>query len=423
MPMNFNNFLMKNRKIISYIQEKSQSRFGRILILTGARQTGKTTLVKKAFPKYEYISIEDPVIRKTYLSLTAPQWAKLHPAALLDEVQKEPRIIESIKAAYDQFDEPHYVLLGSSQLLLMEKVRESLAGRCSIIELYPLTLPELQTKSWNDAVPDSLFQQLLKNEETDYLPSFFLDKCRSEKLIAFAHYLKYGGFPAISDDGINEDEKFEWLYNYVRTYLERDIRDLASFRDLEPFIKLQQYLALNTGNLINASSIAKQLGINIKTVQRYIKYFEISYQAIVLPAWSRNQNKRLVKTSKAHYIDQGIIQAILHKRGGMTGNEFESAMIAEIFKQAKNERSLAQFSFLRTHDGKEVDLLLEFPDYYYAFEIKMTNKVSKTDAKHLFGLEEIVDKPIKKAFLLSNDEETKYFDDKTIAIHAAMFLG
>ena len=414
---------MKNRKIVSYIQQKNKSKFGRILVLTGARQTGKTTLAKKSFPDYEYISIEDPVLRKTYINLTAQQWAKLYPDALLDEVQKEPLIIESIKAIYDQFDEPHYVLLGSSQLLLMEKVRESLAGRCSIVEIYPLTLPEIRTKNWNDTVSDSLFQQLIKNEENDYFPSFLLDKSRSEKLESYYHYLKYGGFPAISEDDSNEEDKFDWLHNYVRTYLERDIRDLASFRDLEPFIKLQQYLALNTGNLINASSIANQLGINVKTVQRYITYFEISYQAIVLPSWSRNQNKRLVKTSKVHYIDQGVLQAVLHKRGGMTGNEYESAMIAEMYKQAKNEQSLAQFSFLRTHDGKEVDLLLEFPDYYYAFEIKMANRVSKVDAKHLLGLDEIVDKPIKKAFLLSNDEETKQFDDKTVAVHAAMLLG
>ena len=414
---------MKNREIVSYIQQKNQSKFGRILVLTGARQIGKTTLVKKAFPDYEYISIEDPVLRETYLSLTAQQWAKMYPDALLDEVQKEPVIIESIKAVYDQFDEPHYILLGSSQLLLMEKVRESLAGRCSIVEMYPLTLPELRTQSWDEPISGSLFQKLLGNEESDYLSSFLLDKSRTEKLKAYSHYLKYGGFPAISEDDSNEDEKFGWLHSYVRTYLERDIRDLASFRDLEPFNKLQQYLALNTGNLINASSIAKQLGINIKTVQRYIKYFEISYQAIVLPSWSKNPNKRLVKSSKVHYTDQGIVQAVLRKRGGMTGSEYESAIIAEIYKQTKNKQSLAQFSFLRTHDGKEVDLLLEFSDYYYAFEIKMASKVNKVDAKHLFGLEEILDKPVKRAFLLSNDEETQHFDEKTIAIHAAMFLG
>ena len=414
---------MKNRQSVSYVQQKSRSKFGRILVLTGARQTGKTTLVKEAFPDYEYISVEDPVLRETYLNLTAQQWAKLYPNALLDEVQKEPRIIESIKATYDQYVEPHYVLLGSSQLLLMEKVRESLAGRCSIVEMYPLTLPELRTENWNDTVSDSLFHKLLMNEDIEYFPSFLLDKHRAEKLEAYSHYLKYGGFPAISENNSNENEKYEWLHNYVRTYLERDIRDLASFRDLEPFVKLQQYLALNTGNMVNASSIAKQLGITVKTVQRYIKYFEISYQVIVLSAWSKNQNRRLVKSSKVHYADHGIVQAVLHKRGGMTGNEYESAIIAEIYKQAKNAQSLAQFSFLRTHDGKEVDLLLEFPDFYYAFEIKMTNKVNKTNAKHLFRLEEILDKPIKKAFLLSNDEATQYFDNKIVAVHAAMFLG
>jgi predicted AAA+ superfamily ATPase len=86
-------------------------------------------------------------------------------------------------------------------------------------------------------------------------------------------------------------------------------------------------------------------------------------------------------------------------------------------------QSQAQFTFIRTHDNKEVDLLLEFPDYYYAFEIKMAQKVSKTDARHLFGLEEILDKPVKKAFILSKDNETKYFDHNIVALHAAMFLG
>jgi len=255
------------------------------------------------------------------------------------------------------------------------------------------------------------------------LPSFLLDKNRTKKLQAYNHYLQLGGYPAVSGSEETLDEKFEWLQNYVRTYLERDVRDLASFRDLEPFVKLQQYIALNTGNLINASSIGKQLGVSTKTVQRYIKYFEMSYQAIVLPSWSKNLNKRLVKTYKVHYLDQGVVQAILHKRGGMTGNEYESAIISEIYKQAKNVQSTVQFYFLRTHDNKEVDLLLEFPDYYFAFEIKMAAKVSRGDAKHLFELEDILDKPIKKSFLLSNDPETKYFDLRTVAIHAAMFLG
>ncbi len=415
---------MRNRQYANTLLKRSISRFGRILVLTGARQTGKTTLVRRLFPDYTYISIEDPVMRSTFSNLTAQQWKSIYPKAILDEVQKEPQLIESIKATYDQWDEPRYILLGSSQLLLMEKVRESLAGRCSIVEIYPLTLPELQTKGWEDPVVPSLFQQEIQQQiDGDYLPSFLLDKKHISKLAAYNHYLQFGGYPAVSGSDTTPDEKAEWLKNYVRTYLERDVRDLASFRDLEPFVKLQQYIALNTGSLTNASSIGKQLGVSVKTVQRYIKYFEMSYQALNLPSWSRNPNKRLVKSSKVHYMDLGVIHAVLNKRGGLTGNEHESAIVSEIYKQAKSVDSAVQFSFLRTHDGKEVDLLLEFQDFYYAFEIKMAERVNRTDAKHLFGLEEILDKPVKKAFLLSNDVDTKYFDEKTIAIHAAMFLG
>ncbi|MEI7723720.1 MAG: ATP-binding protein [Bacteroidota bacterium] len=415
---------MKNRKIADLILKSNSSKTGRIIVLTGARQTGKTTLVRKLFPEYEYISVEDPVIRGQYSQLTASQWKTLYPYAILDEVQKEISLIESIKSVYDQWAEPKYILLGSSQLLLLEKVKESLAGRSIIIEFYPLTLPELRTQSWNDAVEDSIFQREIKNINSDaFLPSFLMDKKMAEKQQAWDHYLNVGGYPAVSDAELSIEEKYEWLRNYVRTYLERDIRDIASFRDLEPFIKLQRYLAINTGCLVNATAIASRLGLSTKTIQRYIRFFEISYQAIMLPAWSQNENKRLAKMPKIHYLDNGIIQAVLQKRGGVTGNEFESLVIAEIYKQIQTIHFQVQLFHLRTHDGKEVDLLIEMPDCYYAFEIKMTDKVTKSDAKHLLDLEDILNKPIKKAFILSNDRETKIFEEKVFAINVTMFLG
>ncbi|MCK4542154.1 MAG: AAA family ATPase [Spirochaetales bacterium] len=118
---------MKNRAITEYIQKKAGSKFGRIIVLTGARQTGKTTLAKHCFKEYEYISLEDPVFRPQYTSLSAVQWNSLYPSAVLYEVQKSPRLIESIKAVYDRFPESRYILLGSSQILLLQKVRVSLA--------------------------------------------------------------------------------------------------------------------------------------------------------------------------------------------------------------------------------------------------------------------------------------------------------
>lgn len=415
---------MKNRKIADLIVQRHAWKTGRIIILTGARQTGKTTLIRHLFPDYEYISVDDPIMRERYSQLAASQWNALYPNAILDEVQKEPGLIESIKSVYDQWETPKYFLLGSSQLLLLEKVKESLAGRCIIIEFVPLTLPELRTKSWNDPVEDSIFQKILMNtQEGEFLPSFLLDKKMAEKQIAWEHYLEFGAYPAVSDEEMGTEEKHVWLQNYVRTYLERDIRDLASFRDLEPFVKLQRYLAENTASLVNAAAIANQLGLTSKTIQRYLRYFELSYQAIVLPAWSKNPGKRLTKMPKIHYMDNGVVQAVLQKKGGITGGEFESLVIAEIHKQIATISAQVQTYHLRTYDGKEVDLLIEMPDYYLAFEIKKADRITAHDARNLMGLEELLNKPLKKAFLLSNDRDTKVFNDKIIAISTTMFLG
>lgn len=168
---------------------------------------------------------------------------------------------------YDQWGKPRYVLLCSSQLLLLEKVRESLAGRCTIIELFPLTLPELETEAWDDILENSIFQNILAHPESR--PTFLWNTYR------------------LSD-------RYAWLSTYVKTFLERDVRNLGSLRDLEPFIKLQRYIALQTATQLNVANASKQIGVSARTVQRYIRYLELSYQALIFPSWTKNQNKRLV---------------------------------------------------------------------------------------------------------------------------------
>lgn len=417
--------MAKARKIVSEILKAERSRNGRIIVLTGARQVGKTSIVKAKMADYRYLSIEDPVLRSTYSSLTADQWHRLYPKAALDEVQKEPVLIESIKSAYDQFDDCRYVLLGSSQLLLLDKVKESLAGRCRIFDIYPLTLPEIATDNWDDNVRDSLWQMILKGERSSdiILPSFLIDPLHSEKSECWNYLLKFGGYPALVDSRQDDSERFAWLNDYVRTYLERDIRDLASFRDLEPFIKLQHETALLTGQVLNSSSIAVNLQVSAKTVRRYLTYLELSYQTILLPAWSRNAEKRLTKAPKLHFMDYGVQQAVLNKRGGMNGHEFESLIASELYKQARNILSDAEFYHLRTSDGMEVDLLVDTTDGYYAFEIKMAERVSATDARHLARLGPILEKPLLGSFILSNDPETKILGKDVVAVNATMFLG
>lgn len=411
----------KGRKISEYIRQFSDSH--KVIVFTGARQTGKTTLAKDFFHGYTYISIEDLVMRKNYTQLSSAQWKNSFPKAILDEIQKEPVLVESIKAVYDQFPETRYVMTGSSQFLLLEKVRESLAGRCYIFELYPFTLPEMQTKSFEDAVPDSLFQRCLRNSFSkenirknlsEILPSFLLDANYTSKSAAWDFYKKFGAYPALIDEKLTDEERYLWLKNYVSTYLERDI---------EPFVRLQQYLALQTGQTVNTSSIARQIGVSPKTVQRYITYFQISYQVITLQSWTKNENKRLVKSPKIHYLDNGILQTVLLKRGGITGAEFESLVIAEIYKQAKALNSDVRFYYLRTLDGFEVDLLIETQEGYFAFEIKMAEHVSKTDAGNLLKVENFLDKPLLHSFLVSNDANTQSFGENCTAINAAYLLG
>ena len=413
---------MKNRIISNTIDRKRSSRFGRIIVVTGARQTGKTTLVKHLFPNYNYISIEDPVTVEQYKSLTAVQWSATYPYAVLDEIQKEPRLIESIKSVYDQFPEPKYILLGSSQLMLLKKIRESLAGRCQIVEMYPLTLPELITNSWEEEVQLSYFQKLMLNIPVDDLP-FLLDENHAKKQRVFDTYMKFGGYPAISDTEIQDEEKFDWLNNYVRTYLERDIRDLAEMRNLEPFTKTQKLVALYTGQLINNSKIAVESGVTSKTVQRFLNYMSISYQTLVLQPWSRNSKKRLAKTAKVHFMDVGVLRAILQQYGALNGHQFESAIIAEIYKQLKSINLNAQVYHLRTSDGREVDLLIETETGYIAIEIKMSTAVRSVDGKHLRDLEGILDKPILHKIVLSNDVNSKDFNDGVKAIPAVKFLS
>jgi predicted AAA+ superfamily ATPase len=414
---------MKARVFGEYLKQKSESRLWRIIVITGSRQTGKTTLANLCLPSYAGLSLENPLERSDYSRLTAAQWKEMYPRAVLDEVQKEPSLIESIKSVYDRYSDVRYVLLGSSQFLLMKQVKESLAGRCLIIELYPLILPELLTGSFDDPVRPSFFVRLFDGSaKPEMAPFFSLTGDYAAKLSVFEFYLRWGAYPALTQEPLADEERREILDMYVRTFLERDIRDLSSFRDLEPFIKLQRYLANNTGCLINYASIAKETGVSIPTVQRYLLYMEMSFQVTALPAWAANPLKRLVKAPKIHFLDQGVLKGILKKTGNPTGNEFESAVIAEIYKQIKTFRLPFSCYHFRTLDGREVDLLLEGEDFFIAIEVKMSGHIDRRDIRGFKGLGEFLPKPIKYCFILSNDPEAHYFDDNITALHAAAFL-
>ena len=415
---------MKNRTIYKFLLKKSASKFGRIIMLTGAKQTGKATLVKEAFPDFDYISLEDPITRPDYAALSALQWYQQHPNVVLDEVQKLPQLIESVKAVYDEYTDARFVLLGSSQILLLEQVKESLAGRTALIELYPLTLPERLTTSWKDEIKSSRLVQFLSNpNDTTCLQGIpQTSQSFSQADTEFAQYLQYGAMPAIVDESLEASEKRDWLRDYVSTYLQRDVRDLANLRELEPFVRAQKTLSSLTSQLLNTSTLAKQAGITNVTAKRFIHYLEVSYQIVLLQPWFRNQNKRLSKSPKVHFLDPGIQRILLSRTGELTGGEFESAIVSEFYKQIKNNRLDIECYHLRSLDGKEVDLLLELESGYIAVEVKMTKNVSLSDARHLRKLGDILDKPLLHSLVVSNDPRVRSWDEERITALPAAWL-
>lgn len=416
---------MKNRILAETLRRRLQAPLGRILVLTGARQTGKTTLVRQLAADYSYIDLDDPVVRPQYTALAASDWAARLPRAVLDEVQKTPAVLETLKVVHDRFPDTRYVLLGSSQILLLQKVRESLAGRAALLELLPLTLPELLTRSWDEPVAESAWVHWLRTREAPLArlpPVLQADERFARATQVFDFFLAFGGMPVLAREDLADEDRHSWLRDYVRTYLQRDLRDLVNLRELEPFVLAQRSLALAAGDLLNASALAQQAGITPKTARRFLGYLELSYQVLLLQPWFRNPLKRLIRSPRVHFLDPGVQRAVLERRGALGPGEFTSAVVAELWKQLKTSGVSAEPYHLLTFDGRGVDFLLEFADGFVPLQIRQTPRVSESDARHLFGLEDILDKPVLHAFVLSLDPQARELAHGISALPAAAFL-
>jgi len=398
------------QKEIADLHKKSR---GRLLVITGARQTGKSTLAGMTFPEYKIINLDSPIEREIHAQMTPADWFSRYPAAVLDEIQKAPSLFDSIKATYDQHDDVRYTLLGSSQFLLMKNVKESLAGRAAIRELFPLSMPELVTITSGKSPAASRLIRLLESSVPSNImndifpPDITLLPESAEASKMWDYFLTWGGMPVLTHSDFNNEDRFEWLQDYHATYLQRDLSDLARLEHLEPFMRAQKTAALRTGQRINFSDVARTSGISAPTARQFMNYLEISYQVILLPAWFANHEKRLTKQPKLHFIDPGVRRAILRKRGMCEGPEYESAIGAEIYKQIKNLRLPVNLHHLRTTDGREIDLLIEREDGYIALECKMSERAAHSDFRHMRDIDTILDKPLLLGLCVSNDRNVK----------------
>ncbi len=272
----------------------------RLVVLTGARQTGKTTLARRLYQGLRYINLDSIEDSEAVRAVHTAGWANAVGPAVLDEAQKEPTVFEKVKWAFDEGEIGFTALLGSSQILLLEKVRETLAGRSFLYELWPLMASELR----HDAIgtvdtPDKplLHRLITGTQEWNNIllaePQLLLGADESARLQALKQLAQWGGMPGLLSLG--DADRKTWLRSYQQTYLERDLGDLARLRDLHPFRTLQRLCMLRSGQLLSYSELARDAALAVSTTRRYLEYLRISYQAFLLPPYKRNLTSSTVK--------------------------------------------------------------------------------------------------------------------------------
>ncbi|HVE45017.1 MAG TPA: ATP-binding protein [Gammaproteobacteria bacterium] len=355
-----------------------------IVLITGARQTGKTTLTKKRYSQLPYMNLDAVEERLRLEKIPTSRWAKDVGLAAIDEVQKEPSVFEKIKYAYDAGALSFSVLLGSSQILLLKKIRESLAGRITIFELFPMMMAELSASD-QSTLKAPLLDKLLGDEaishvlerEVSILPS----PEEAEKLNILSYMMNYGGMPALLH--LPEENRMRWLKDYELTYLERDLADLARLSDLEPFRLFQKLSALRSASLLNYSELARDASISVDTAKRYLEYLKLSYQVELLQPYYRNLTSSLVKTPKLYWLDIGIWRVLSGFSGQTSGQLIETMVVSEIIKWIKTMRRAVELYFYRTRSGLEVDLLMQTSHGLIGVEIKSRQECAGKDATPL----------------------------------------
>lgn len=366
------------RLLTDYLPNPAEKK---LVILTGARQTGKTTLAQQKFQELRYINLDAPENREAVRAVHSDLWSQNIGNAVIDEAQKEPIIFEKIKYAFDAQRISFSVLLGSSQILLLKKIRESLAGRVSIFELWPLLICEL---SGNNAPlvkklltsPRDFAGLLSKESEVRF------DQHAAVKKQAHDHVAQWGGMPALISIQ-SPEERWRWLKDYEYTYLERDLGDLARLDDLEPFRKFQKLAALRSACLLNYSELARDAGVSNDTARRYLEYLRLSYQVILLQPYTRNITSSTVKMPKLFWLDIGLLRQLSSIRSALSGQTFESMVVSEFYKMIKTTQAPVEPYYYRTRAGLEVDLLLKTEQGIIGIEIKNREKIQPVDTRPL----------------------------------------
>jgi predicted AAA+ superfamily ATPase len=366
-----------------------------VVLLTGPRQSGKSTTLTRLFKKHCYVTFDDPVVRAQAIADPA-LFLVDHPApVILDEIQYVPQLLPHVKMLVDKNrgQGGRFLLTGSQVFSLMEGVSESLAGRVAVLELLPLTYRELPKE--RTIGEDRAFSDMIRG----YFPGTAAQKVSSK--------LFYG--------------------SYIQTYLERDLRYVQAVQDLRTFQSFVEVLATNIGQVLNLSRIGAVCGITHTTAKRWLSILEASRIVYLLRPYTRNLRKRIVKTPKLYFTDSGIVTHILResnpralRHGLMGGYLFENMVIMDLLKNNFAYGNPFQFYFYRDNNQMEVDLILERGGKLTPVEIKLTRSPTTQMVSGIRSLSNLM--RVQRAFLVTTRNQTLSIAEGIVSKHWYAFL-
>lgn len=376
----------------------------RVVLISGPRQAGKTTLVRELMDFGEeanYVTFDD-ISSLSYAQQDPTGFVEqFQGVTIIDEVQRAPEIFLPIKMAVDRNKKPGaFVLTGSANVLALPKLSDSLAGRLQILTLWPLSQGEIEGVKEN-------FIDWVFGEEVR-LPG----SCKGERAEVLRRAIR-GGYPTVLERKTERLRQL-WLESYVTTLIHRDVREIGNVRDLKDFPVLLQALAIRSGTLLNLSDISRTVGIPHETLRRYLALLETLWLVVELPAWSSNLGRRLVRTPKITLSDTGLLAGLLnlderrlHREPVYLGQLLESFAVMELRKQLGwSERRAGMFHF-RDTKGAEVDVILESPTgEIVGIEIKATTSPRAEDFSGLRYLQSLVGDRFRRGILLHTGETT-----------------
>ncbi len=338
-----------------------------VVTVTGPRQGGKTTLIKSLFPDIPYFSMETPDLRQQVSENPRELFARHGHCMVLDEVQRTPEVLSYIQTIVDEDPNAFFVLSGSHNMLMMENVSQTLAGRTAIFYLLPFSMAELGTAG---IVADKYEELLFK-----------------------------GAYPRLYDKGL---DPVGFYQSYIETYVQRDVRQIKNIGNLNLFSRFLAMCAGHIGQIVNYSTLANQVGVSVSTAQSWLSILETSFIVYQLNPYFRNFNKRIVKSPKLYFYDTGLACSLLRitsldalENYYQKGSLFENFVINEISKTYFNKGSRPPIYYWRDSTGREIDLVIDLGGRLLPIEVKSGRTFNSDFFKNIEWWEGVADMPLE----------------------------